>query len=105
VTGEKEPEIVARFQEFLFEPDAEKAAQGSAAWRRADRFAEIGRDRRRVLGKKIHFVETGFPFEKVAQCFGVAFGVLQRLQIVVTVDADADRPVLAHLGWLRPSVG
>ena len=103
VTGEKEPEIIARFEEFLFEPDAEEAAQGAAARHRAHRFAEIGGDRGRVLSKEIHPVETGFFFEKVAQRFGVAFCILQRLQIVVAVDADADRLVLAHL-WSAETV-
>jgi len=61
------------------------------------RFAKIRRDRGRIFGKEINFVETRFFFEKLAQCLGVAFRKLQRLQIVVTVDADADRPVLTHL--------
>lgn len=96
VAGEKEPEIIAWLQEFLLEPDAQKPAQRAAARRRAHRFAEIGRDRRRVFGKEINLVETGLLLEEVTQRLCVVFCILQRLQIVVPVDADADRPVLAH---------
>jgi hypothetical protein len=97
VTGKEEPEIVARFQKFLFEPNAQKAAQSTAARHRTHRLAKIGRDRRGVLGKEIDFVEACLFFKKIAQCFCIAFSILQRLQIVVSIDADTDCPVLAHL--------
>ena len=102
MTGEKEPEIIARFQEFLFEPDAQEAPQSSAARRRAHRLAKIGLDRRRILGKDIYFVETGFFIEEITQRFGVALSVLQGLQIVIAVDADTNCPILAHFDQPGP---
>jgi hypothetical protein len=97
VTGEEEPKIIAGFQEPLLEPDSEKSPQRTAARCRAHRLAEIRLNRRRVLGEEIYLVEAHLFFEKVAQRFGIALRILQRLQIVVAVDANADCPVLAHL--------
>jgi hypothetical protein len=101
VPGEEKPQIVARLQEFLLEPDTEKTAERVAAGQRADGLAGIGRDGRRVLGEEIDLVEMQILVEEITQRLRIALGILQRLQIVVTVDADADGPILAHVGRRR----
>jgi hypothetical protein len=96
VTGEKEPEVITRLEEGLIEAYPEKAKKVAIARPRLDRWAEICLDRFGILGKEIDGLEASGLFEERSYSLRILLGIVKRRQVVILVDADANRPVLAH---------